>query len=348
MILAELFPYSRLIFTILYGITAVAIIGVVVSENRNPVKTLAWITVLVLLPVVGIVLYIFFGRSLRHVRMISRKKRLKLTNREDIKHLLRSRQVVHYDTLKSERQQMINLVNAISNGLSRDFVEALPGYLLEHSKLRLLQLAKCEGFDQLLTKLKGTPYYKPLLGTVRTEDGRPDFTDAEIRIRTAYYSGLMQSVKSSSFSRSEKEELEALIKSDVDMINIINSLRLKTYFGYNADDIKLFMLPFTGTGKRVMQCIYSSDTPEQMLAKIEHTKYGRAIDEGRDAHDIERSLQQNRLRQMKHTIAGSNSAAVVMYAFMYICDNEIRNLVRIIEGVRYDVEPALIFKLLVV
>jgi len=113
MVLAELFPYSRLIFTILYGITAVAIIGVVVSENRNPVKTLAWITVLILLPVVGIVLYIFFGRSLRHIRMISRKKRLRLTNRDDIKHLMRSQPVVHYDTVKSERQQMINLVSNI-------------------------------------------------------------------------------------------------------------------------------------------------------------------------------------------------------------------------------------------
>ncbi|MBR5639727.1 MAG: cardiolipin synthase [Muribaculaceae bacterium] len=113
MILAELFPYSRLIFTILYGITAVAIIGVVVSENRNPVKTLAWITVLILLPVVGIILYIFFGRSLRHIRMISRKKRQQLTSRDDIKHLMRSQPVVHYDTLKSERQQMINLVNSV-------------------------------------------------------------------------------------------------------------------------------------------------------------------------------------------------------------------------------------------
>ena len=113
MILAELFPYSRLIFTILYGITAVAIIGVVVSENRNPVKTLAWITVLILLPVVGIILYIFFGRSLRHIRMISRKKRLRLTGRDDIKHLMQSQPVIHYDTLKSERQQMINLVSSI-------------------------------------------------------------------------------------------------------------------------------------------------------------------------------------------------------------------------------------------
>ena len=95
MILAELFPYSRLIFTILYGITAVAIVGVVVSENRNPVKTLAWITVLVLLPVAGIVLYIFFGRSLKHVRMISRKKRRKLIKRDDIKHLMQSQSAAH-------------------------------------------------------------------------------------------------------------------------------------------------------------------------------------------------------------------------------------------------------------
>jgi len=113
MILVELFPYSRLIFTILYAVTAVAIICVLLSENRNPVKTLAWITVLVLLPLFGIILYLFFGRSLRHVRMISRKKRQRLTSREDIKHLMRSQPVIHYDTLKSERQQMINLVSSI-------------------------------------------------------------------------------------------------------------------------------------------------------------------------------------------------------------------------------------------
>ncbi|MDY6293291.1 MAG: cardiolipin synthase [Bacteroidales bacterium] len=112
MILAELFPYSRLIFTILYGITAVAIVGVVVSENRNPVKTLAWITVLVLLPVAGIVLYIFFGRSLKHVRMISRKKRRKLIKRDDIKHLMLSQSAAH-DELPIKWQQMIKLVNNI-------------------------------------------------------------------------------------------------------------------------------------------------------------------------------------------------------------------------------------------
>lgn len=246
-----------------------------------------------------------------------------------------------------ECQHTINLVNAISNGLSRHFIKELPGYLLKHSALPLMELVQCESFDELVPKLKGTPYYKALRDTLRTEDGRPDFTDAEMRIRKAYYSELMQNVKDS-FSGSEREELEKLIKGDVDSINIINSMRLKAYFGYTADDIKHFMLPFTGTGKRVMEEIYSSEDAAQMLARLEKTKYGKYIDEGGDSHDIERCLQYSRLKQMQHTIAGSTEASVVLYSYMYICDNEVRNLVRIIEGVRYDVDPALIYKLLVI
>ncbi len=54
------------------------IIAIILSENRNPVKSLAWVTVLLLLPVVGIILYFFFGRNLKNTRMISQRKRRKL------------------------------------------------------------------------------------------------------------------------------------------------------------------------------------------------------------------------------------------------------------------------------
>ena len=69
-------------FSAIYGITVLVILGIVLSENRNPVKSLAWVTVLLLLPVVGIVLYIFFGRNIRNTRMISRSKRRRLNRAE--------------------------------------------------------------------------------------------------------------------------------------------------------------------------------------------------------------------------------------------------------------------------
>ena len=81
MILAELFPYAHVLYNVLmavYAITVLGTIGVVIGENRNPVKSLAWVTVLLLLPAVGLVLYFFFGRSLKSVHMISRKDQRRL------------------------------------------------------------------------------------------------------------------------------------------------------------------------------------------------------------------------------------------------------------------------------
>ena len=71
----------------IYAATVLAIVGVVLSENRNPVKSLAWITVLLTIPGIGILLYIFFGRNIKNTRMISRrnKRRLRRNDSETAK-----------------------------------------------------------------------------------------------------------------------------------------------------------------------------------------------------------------------------------------------------------------------
>lgn len=54
-----------IILTIIIGT-----IFVIISENRNPIKTIAWCLVLAFMPVVGLILYILFGMDSRHRRMI--------------------------------------------------------------------------------------------------------------------------------------------------------------------------------------------------------------------------------------------------------------------------------------
>ncbi|HNX37109.1 MAG TPA: cardiolipin synthase [Candidatus Cloacimonadota bacterium] len=61
------------IINIVFGITIFLIILIMVMENSNPVHTLAWILVLVYLPVIGFFLYLFFGRNWRKSRLFSRK-----------------------------------------------------------------------------------------------------------------------------------------------------------------------------------------------------------------------------------------------------------------------------------
>lgn len=68
-------------FNIVYFIAVIGTIIVVVLDNRNPVKTMAWILVLTFLPFIGLVFYIFFGRNTRKERMISRKSYNRLMKR---------------------------------------------------------------------------------------------------------------------------------------------------------------------------------------------------------------------------------------------------------------------------
>ena len=65
--------------SLVFLLVVVATMLVVILENRNPYKTLAWILVLFFLPVVGLVAYFFFGRDTRKERLISKRGFERLT-----------------------------------------------------------------------------------------------------------------------------------------------------------------------------------------------------------------------------------------------------------------------------
>ena len=66
-------------FFVLFVYTIVMVILAILLENRNPLKSIAWVLVLVLLPVVGLIIYILFGQDLRRRKIISKKSIKKLS-----------------------------------------------------------------------------------------------------------------------------------------------------------------------------------------------------------------------------------------------------------------------------
>lgn len=106
------FDYSWIYYTLMtiYAITVIVILCVIVSENRNPVKSLAWVTVLILLPLVGVVLYLFFGRSIKNTRMISRRNRRRLRRAERT-----ALSEANERTLSPEARQQIRLAKSLES-----------------------------------------------------------------------------------------------------------------------------------------------------------------------------------------------------------------------------------------
>lgn len=73
--------YLHWIFLSVYALLVVGTMVTILMDNRQPAKAMAWILVLTFIPVVGLILYIFFGQNTRKERLISQQSMDQLTKR---------------------------------------------------------------------------------------------------------------------------------------------------------------------------------------------------------------------------------------------------------------------------
>ena len=97
-----------LIFQILYVVTALGAMIVIISENRNPLKTISWVLILLLLPLVGLIIYYFFGEDGRKQRLISFKMYKKLNRRS-----IGRKELLETLNPPAEHKGLVNLLNRL-------------------------------------------------------------------------------------------------------------------------------------------------------------------------------------------------------------------------------------------
>jgi cardiolipin synthase len=72
------FRLTGIILSGVYLLTVIFVSMMIVFENRSPVKTLSWVLVVLLVPFLGIIIYIFFGQNYRKQKIFSKKSILDL------------------------------------------------------------------------------------------------------------------------------------------------------------------------------------------------------------------------------------------------------------------------------
>ena len=100
---------------ILYFLTILTIVFNIVMENRNPVRTLAWVVVVLMVPFLGMIFYIYFGVNYRKSKMFSMKglgdmKWLQYMS-EDQKQRLKKAELLKKEDMKEVRKLMTLLLN---------------------------------------------------------------------------------------------------------------------------------------------------------------------------------------------------------------------------------------------
>ena len=239
------------------------------------------------------------------------------------------------------------MINNINSGLDNSYLNDLPGYVIKHSKVSLLEMSRAENYEQLLKILRNTPYYKILVKIPPLEDGSADYTECELRLRTAYYTELLNTAKHD-FSEMQSKQLSEMISREIDCLNIINAYRMKAFFGYSSEEIKKRQIRIkTGTGSvKRLDKYYELESPEDMLEWVKRSKYSKGCKQ--ISEYIESIVRSSQFAYLSHILAQSTAAPVSLYAFMKLCSTEALNIVHIIEAIRYNADPSAVEKDLII
>lgn len=90
----------------LYATMIIASVVVVLRENRNPIRAMAWVIALIFLPGIGLIFYLFFGRSLKGLHMISQHNKRKLMHDQSPR-----KSDINSTNLKPEHRSLVKMVH---------------------------------------------------------------------------------------------------------------------------------------------------------------------------------------------------------------------------------------------
>ncbi|MDR1674565.1 MAG: V-type ATPase subunit [Oscillospiraceae bacterium] len=261
--------------------------------------------------------------------------------------------------------QILNMILRLKANTAGDYIVSLPASLLHMASFDIVSAARAKTFKELSDSLKGTDYYTVLSKL----DSHSDFTQCERNLRTYYLNWLMNTAKES-FTDGVRDELLLQIKTQVDLINIINAYRLKSVFNADVKTVKENMLPFDGRiSKRKSDELVNAQSVSVFLKVLSETVYGKQLpgiaqlnitDGGMSAGEngeifpasaqsveFERQLYKLRYNLARRALEFSTHAAVSLHAVTYLFETELKNITRIIEGIRYGKSVSYIEKMLI-
>lgn len=234
----------------------------------------------------------------------------------------------------------------------KSYIAKLSGYLIKKCNINLINLAKVKTYENLLDILKQTQYYK-ILNKLKPKDSEEkiNYVACEHELFVQFFNKTFETIEKK-LKKSEKNELNNIIKLKIDYLNICIIYREKILFNSPVERIKKRIFPFHKIlNKEKIDILINSKTLKEFetnfkLILNKPTKTEQIFN-NRNFY-IENFIEKLNYRSYKKLIHLSNNLSVVFYTFHKLMQIELSNLIYAIEGVRYGVEAKKIQSLYVV
>lgn len=225
-----------------------------------------------------------------------------------------------------------------------DMIQRMPIYISKYFTFSVHDLSEVETYEELEQVLKGTAYEKAMKLGEGKKIEEIDYIALEHALHaTEYEDGLKLIAK---YGGSAAPKLKEMLLAEAELDNITIIYRLKKYFKVANTDIMRLMSPYyLHFNEREINRLIKEEDADGVLAALQK-KYHAYI-HGQKFEHIEHYNAVIQYNMFRHNMAFEQDPDVVLMAFIGLSKIEIRNVINIIEGVRYRVSQDRVKPLLV-
>ena len=237
-------------------------------------------------------------------------------------------------------REILKFLRLLSAGRASEYVFAMPRYFVKRDGLDPIRMAQAKNYDEFLRAISGTVFYRILRNIAVTDEGTIDYT----MIEHALYSHLFSyagSVINKHFHGSAKEDLLSLLGTRSELASFLNIYRFKKYYKACGDDLArslVFDFNYRISRKTFDKMLLAETAGEVLEIFRTETFYGRELGEI-DEEYIDQVVNRLSYKRVRHLMRFSTNPTVAVFSYLLLSGIERKDIVTIIEGVRYRVSP---------
>lgn len=255
---------------------------------------------------------------------------------------------IYVFVMRSEIRMILSTIRYIATKdpeIRSGLIASLPMFAQKYFTFNLEKLPDVTSFGELLEVLQGSVYEKIVYKYQVKDMEEIDYIALEHDLELELYRDTMQYIQP--FQKDEcYEQMQQVILSKAELVNLSAIYRLKTYFHESNTKIYEFMLPYT--------CLFKEHELEDMIEHCDGQevlermakKYHRYTRDLRFT-SIEQYIQMIQYNMNHHIMEYYQNPSLVLLSYLLVSETEIQNIINIIEGIRYHIAPDKIRALLV-
>ena len=245
------------------------------------------------------------------------------------------RALMDFPVLRSELDGILFTLTRLQAGRIKE-VEPLPTRFILHAKTDEKALPLCTDYDGLLEAARNSIYHDALVSLRPAEGGLPNYTVAESMLVSVYYSHMFRTI-AKQYAGDACKTLQGDLGTQVDLLNISHILRLKRSFP-QKDDLLTILFPFYHKLKpEQVRAMCAADSVDGVLALVGETPYARLF-QGVELAELDKRYPEMVLRMSRRQLMMGRPSIYSAVAFLNLRELEMKELVTVIETVKYQAE----------